>query len=173
MICQICQKRQATMHFTNIINNLKISVHLCDVCAKEHGKKGFFFAGDYSAFITGLMGLMGKNDRDTDEPRIICTRCKTTESEFLKQGKLGCEECYTTFSTRLDPLVRRIHGSTKHNGKVPGSFEPVSDTVEDLEKLKIKLEEAVADEKYEEAAVIRDLIRGMEGGDDDGTKGFI
>lgn len=38
MLCQECQRRQATLHFTKIINGKKTEFHICDVCAKEKGE---------------------------------------------------------------------------------------------------------------------------------------
>ena len=32
MICQECKQRQATAHFTKIINNHKTELHLCEEC---------------------------------------------------------------------------------------------------------------------------------------------
>ena len=33
MLCQECKLREATVHFTKIINNYKTELHLCEECA--------------------------------------------------------------------------------------------------------------------------------------------
>ena len=38
MICQECNQRPATLHFTKIINGEKTEVHLCEKCAQEKGE---------------------------------------------------------------------------------------------------------------------------------------
>ena len=38
MICQECNKRPATLHFTKIINGEKEQFQLCEQCAQEKGE---------------------------------------------------------------------------------------------------------------------------------------
>ena len=37
MQCQICGKRPAVVHFTEIVNNKKSEYHVCEKCAEEKG----------------------------------------------------------------------------------------------------------------------------------------
>ena len=37
MICQQCETRPATLHFTKIINGEKTEMHVCEQCASENG----------------------------------------------------------------------------------------------------------------------------------------
>ena len=39
--------------------------------------------------------------------------------DFTRTGKIGCSDCYKTFALALEPLLRRIHGSSTHIGKIP------------------------------------------------------
>ena len=85
---------------------------------------------------------------------------------------MGCAECYKTFYERLIPSIQRIHGNTKHCGKRPGgSMMQVSPKQElanpetELERKKRELREAVEAQNYERAAVHRDEIKEMEGGE--------
>jgi len=38
MLCQKCQKRVANVQMTQIINNNKTVIYLCEQCAREEGK---------------------------------------------------------------------------------------------------------------------------------------
>ena len=38
MICQECNQRPATLHFTKIINGEKEQFHFCEQCAQEKGE---------------------------------------------------------------------------------------------------------------------------------------
>ena len=38
MICQECNQRPATLHFTKIMNGEKEEFHLCEKCAQEKGE---------------------------------------------------------------------------------------------------------------------------------------
>ena len=37
MKCEICQKEAATVHLTDVSNNSKKEMHLCESCAQERG----------------------------------------------------------------------------------------------------------------------------------------
>ena len=37
MQCQICGKKPAIVHFTEIVNNKKSEFHVCEKCAEEKG----------------------------------------------------------------------------------------------------------------------------------------
>ena len=47
MICEECHEREASLHFTKIINGEKTEFHICEHCAKE---KGEFLPGSNSFF---------------------------------------------------------------------------------------------------------------------------
>ena len=62
------------------------------------------------------------------------------------------------------PYLKRVHGSTKHTGKVPVSAPiVVVDSKETIDSLRMELNKLVSEERYEEAAVIRDKIKKLEG----------
>ena len=94
---------------------------------------------------------------------IKCSRCGLSYSDFRKTFQLGCSQCYKTFKEQLEPMLRRIHGSIIHKGKVP-SKAPVKAEVpkDEIKELKTKLAEAIKREEYEEAARLRDEIRTLE-----------
>ena len=37
MQCQICQKNEATIHLTEIVEGLRSEMHICERCAQEQG----------------------------------------------------------------------------------------------------------------------------------------
>ena len=88
--------------------------------------------------------------------------CGLSYQDLAKQGRLGCETCYTTFGDRVNPLLRRIHGSTSHIGKVPSRASGRIRLKRDLDDLRQALRKRITEEKYEEAAEIRDRIKSLE-----------
>jgi protein arginine kinase activator len=84
---------------------------------------------------------------------------------IAESGKAGCAQCYVTFPDLFNPLIRRIHGDASHNGKVPASAGTELRSRRALEQLRTAMNEAVKLQNYEEAAVLRDRIRELEGGD--------
>jgi protein arginine kinase activator len=86
-----------------------------------------------------------------------------TYDDFRKVGRLGCAECYPTFKRSLGSLLKRIHGSPMHVGKSPLRLLKSSKVAKsELLELKRKLEKAIEQEAFEEAARLRDQIRRLE-----------
>lgn len=88
-----------------------------------------------------------------------CLGCGIGLDEIKKTGKMGCPNCYSTFKKQLEILLPQMHaGNTKHCGKKikrPSSKSIIAD-------LKRQMETVIKEEKYEEAAIIRDKIQELE-----------
>jgi protein arginine kinase activator len=91
-----------------------------------------------------------------------CRICGMSYRDFARAGRLGCSRCYETFEDRLDPLLRRIHGSGRHMGKAPAKASGAARARRELEELRRQLSAAVAQEAYEKAAELRDRIKAIE-----------
>ncbi|MBX5436889.1 MAG: UvrB/UvrC motif-containing protein [Alicyclobacillaceae bacterium] len=165
MLCQRCQQRPATVHFTKIVNGDKSEYHLCESCAKE---KGDLFSKAAQAFhfnqlLSGLLNMEsspGFNAPPATANR--CSRCGMTYSQFTKVGRFGCPHCYESFAPRLEPLLRRIQSSTSHTGKVPLRSGETVKVKKNLERLRRELQECISTERFERAAQLRDQIRELE-----------
>lgn len=57
MLCQECNKRPATLHFTKIVNGEKTEFHICESCAREKGEMIPGTAGGFSIhnLLSGLL----------------------------------------------------------------------------------------------------------------------
>jgi protein arginine kinase activator len=86
-----------------------------------------------------------------------------TYADFGRSGKIGCGECYTAYGDRLEPLLRRIHGTSCHTGKVPRRGGGKLALRQRLRQLKSELDGHVRNEEYEQAAKVRDEIKALEG----------
>jgi protein arginine kinase activator len=106
-----------------------------------------------------------------------CSRCGMTYSEFKRTGLMGCEACYKAFESQLLPLIERAHeGGSFHLGKTPKRLSTASPErlamalaeaearAQRIRTLMRELDVAVASEKYELAAKLRDQLRRMQGG---------
>lgn len=170
MECQECHQRPATLHFTHVINGNKTEVHLCEVCAKEKGYMTYpeegnslhnLLSGLFNFDTSQLENYQGKEMEQ--EKELACPKCNMTFSEFKRIGKFGCATCYETFSSRLDPIFRRIHaGNTKHDGKIPKRQGGDLHTKKQLEDYQGKLQHLVETEEFEEAAKVRDKINALK-----------
>src|SRR5262249_33143414 len=141
--------------------NAVTTVHLCDQCAAEKGVQTSAQAEKLP--VAGLLASMGKGaaaalPMDGDTRR--CEFCGGTLQDFRETGRLGCPHCYETFDTHLRALLRRLHGSTQHVGKVylqPADAPDQPDRR--LRDLKGQLQRAVDAENFELAAQLRDQIK--------------
>lgn len=163
MTCDQCGSDDAVVHLTQIINNQMSTMHLCEKCAAE---KGLEVAPESVNFpLTDFLAQMGEGSASPDEPAedVQCSFCGLTFQDFREAGRLGCPHCYASFESQLRGLLRRIHGSTQHLGKVYLPPEPAAtDVRRRLETLRRKLQRAVETEDFERAARLRDEIRTME-----------
>lgn len=166
MLCQECEEKPATLHFTKIVNGEKTEFHLCDSCARE---KGEFIPGTANGFsihslISGLLDFdpKGQAALGSVNKTLHCEECGMTYAQFSKMGRFGCNSCYNYFAERLDPLLRRIHGNTTHVGKVPERAGGHVKTKREIEQLKKELGMLIDREEFEKAATVRDQIRKLE-----------
>jgi protein arginine kinase activator len=161
MICNLCGSENATIYFKGVVHDQTVKLHLCDACAK---KKGLVFPFGASTFSLGDMvhQLASAVNLNTQPSRVDCTACGTTYAEFQQTGQLGCGRCYATFAPVLGPLFRRIQGHDTHVGKIARQTVRVENPMQNLARLKVELQEAVKNEAYEQAAVLRDQIQTVE-----------
>jgi protein arginine kinase activator len=178
MFCDNCKENEASVHYQEIINGKTNEIHLCEKCAGEKGMIAFTFQKPTSVenLIAGFLDEEDQGITSEKDKKAVKVRCKCgwTNVDFRKTGYLGCPLCYSTFKKSLTPLLRRIHGNNKHIGKIPGKI-PVKEKIvekniveKDINnaiKLKEKLQVCIKEERYEEAAKIRDEIKALENKD--------
>lgn len=163
-ICDLCGKKPAVVHLTQVVDNKTVNSHLCEDCAAQKGLSHPPSVGSLplTDFLANLGGeQIQKAAGEIEE--ISCPFCGLLTSDFKDSGRLGCPQCYSTFEPSLRSLLRRIHGGTQHVGKI---YLPPDPTARDREKrldgLRKKLRRAVEVEDFERAAELRDEIRATE-----------
>jgi len=157
MLCDICKTNVAKVHLTQIVEGETKKVDLCESCAKEKGvddPTGFSLAD----LLLGL-GAADEMEQATPKSGLKCPGCGFSQADFKKSGRLGCPDCYATFSEGIESLLKSMHKGTRHMGKVPQSLRLSRDLEDRLRVLQEKLDHAIAEEDYETAAVVRDEIK--------------
>ena len=162
MQCDICSKKKATVHLTEIVDEQMTEMHLCEECAREKSvqmEQQFGLAD----LLAGLADF-GKQVKDLEKIKLECPSCGMNYDEFRKFGRLGCSGCYVAFKQHLGSLLKKIHGSARHSGKMPVKFwkEGKKKNVDVLQELRGQLEQAIEMEDFEKAAALRDKIRQFE-----------
>jgi len=161
MQCDICKENEAKVHLTQIVDGKMQKVDLCETCAKEKGVSdptGFSLAD----LLLGLGAAEELKPTGEGSGSLRCPACGFTQVDFKKTGRLGCPECYKVFESGLNSLMKAMHKGEQHVGKVPGKAMRNQELSSKLKSLEGQLKKAVEEEKYEEAALLRDQIRSME-----------
>ncbi len=189
MLCSHCGKREANFHYRQVNNGHSTEAHLCTECAKELGymnkaEQNFGSFGSLSAFpsfgmdfadmfkeLLGFPSAIGGGARR----KITCDSCGTAYDDFVNSGLLGCEDCYDEFAQDIENILTKIQPSTVHKGKgkakTDDKKQSANSAPSELDTLKTDLKKAVDEERYEDAAKIRDRIKTIEdkdGGRSDG-----
>jgi protein-arginine kinase activator protein McsA len=115
----------------------------------------------------GMETALEAFSRPSAVPSIRCPKCGTTWDRLRQDGRAGCANCYEAFHDQLIEVMDRLQRSSQHVGKVPRAALKRRRRLEHLrtrrdhrlEMLNRRLREAVAAEKYEDAAKLRDQIK--------------
>ncbi len=161
MQCDICGKKKATVHLTEIVDDQMSEMHLCEACAREKSvqmEQQFGLAD----LLAGLSDF-SKQVKSSETVDVRCPHCGLTYEEFRKFGRLGCSVCYETFKEQLSTLLKKIHGANHHVGKSPLRMaDGEREKIVTLQELKTELQQAIQVEDFERAAELRDRIRQLE-----------
>ncbi|GDY14545.1 excinuclease Uvr [Planctomycetota bacterium] len=165
--CQVCGKRPATIHLTELpTDGPRQEAHLCPQCVERLGL-------DLHRDPPSVHSILTKQSTSAQPPAAptvppptgkTCPRCAFAFSDYAENNLFGCAECYDAFAEQVDALLRRYHGAVGHVGRIPGSesgvMPPVpTDLVMRRATLEARLRDAITAERYEEAAHLRDQIQ--------------
>ena len=180
MLCDNCGENEATVRYTEIINGNKREMRLCEECSRKLGinNMDLRLPIDFSSFFGDLISEYEQAEAlpmFSNPIELKCDRCNTTYREFLDTGKLGCADCYDTFQNKITTVLKRIQGNAEYlgrkslnNGEIEEKKDKDNVKTKKQEKQKISLEEelklAIKEERYEDAAKIRDEIKKQENG---------
>ena len=85
MLCDICHKRKATVHLTEIINDKVTKLHLCEECASKKSEEMEEHFG-LSDLLAGLADLGALQDPAIREG-VKCSFCGFTLADFQRMGR--------------------------------------------------------------------------------------
>lgn len=169
MLCTHCNKKEATIHCKTVKNGIANEMHLCSDCAQEMGIGGKYadLFGDGFDFNSILNQVFSMTDKKiSGSGQLKCESCGTDFGKFNSTGLLGCDKCYDVFADAVETMLQKTQGATVHNGKISGPDSEKMQKENQVRDLKSQLQKAILEEKYEEAADLRDRIKAIEKGDD-------
>lgn len=164
MLCNLCKQNEAKVHLTKIVGDKMQKVDLCEDCSKE---KGVDDPTSYSLADALLGGAMAAEAAAAEpevatEATVKCPTCGYSQADFKKAGRFGCSDCYATFGDGLETMLKTMHKGTRHTGKVPAALQQSRAEAQKLKQLQKRLEKAIAEENFEEAAQFRDEIKRLK-----------
>jgi len=155
--CDLCKAAPAAIQLVEQKGGETRRVSLCAACAS---KQGISHDGANVTFnLPAILAAMTGAAQTT--PPVACPSCGMTAADFQRLGRLGCSRCYEVFAAQLEPVIKRFQAGAAHRGLAPTRLGAVAELSE-LAALRVRLQECVRSESYEEAARLRDRIRELE-----------
>ena len=159
MLCQNCGKNEVNFRYTQVINGEKREIALCDKCAKKLGLESL----DFSREIEDLFNM---------------SFAESFLPSFARTNMLGSRNLGTIFKNDIfsNPFFGEVSQEPEHIEPTSGlSDAEKQDVLKDIEnatkknkqenkkqKLESELEKAIKEERYEDAAKIRDEIKKLD-----------
>ena len=172
MLCDNCKKREANVRYSENINGVRRELNLCEECSKKLGigEIGLNMPIDFSSFFGDFLEDFSNTEfmpMFNELKTLKCDYCGYTFEDIAHTGRVGCANCYDVFQDRLDPIIRRIqssnHQEERQERKEHNEQRKKEETLEEkLEGLKEDLKQAIKEERYEDAAKLRDEIKKLE-----------
>jgi len=157
MLCDLCKKNTATVRVIAMVDGMKIEKSMCAQCVAQQRQQ--MRTEGVQSILSAILGEASRLPKR--HPNLGCSACGMEYDEFLKTNKLGCPTCYRDFRAQLEPLLLRLHGHTQHAGHVPKQPGDAPTLPCQAERLRRQLEVAIAMEEFEQAAALRDELRGL------------
>ncbi|MDR1438210.1 MAG: hypothetical protein LBI69_04100 [Puniceicoccales bacterium] len=163
-----CCGALATVYLAQVINGTTTCLHLCAKCAKKRG-----ILDESGMPVKDLLTACGieykKNHKQIGSAQ-TCPKCGCTLNHFRATKGVGCSHCYEAFSFNIAEWI----GIRQYKGEPPPWFldkmkpqqkvlqgqkrkKPFTVT-ERIRMLDANLKLALAEERYEDAAQLRDKI---------------
>jgi protein arginine kinase activator len=153
------------------VNGKVVEVHVCEKCIPEISKVNLVDFDVWDA-VAKLAAKKGQPDpakaiepepveisakslliRPSEAEQTQCKVCGFGSEDVRRTGRLGCPECFETFFPMLRDVLNDCQKSLQHVGKVPEKMRELR-----KERLEEELQKAVQEERFEDAAVIRDQL---------------
>ena len=155
MMCEECGIRQAKFHLMKIVNDERTERNLCAVCMAKYQKQ---LPG---IDLTNLAGILNNILENQEPPEMQADDESETSAEFRKSGAVGCANCYKAFHAPIERIFKRVQAGNQHSGRIPEGVRSGASIRMNIDRLKQRMQKAIQDEEFEQAAKLRDAIRAL------------
>ena len=150
MICQVCGKNEATICMVKMTGNNKETIYICPSCA---GQMHDNLIGSINQLLTPMFDNVFSSGRSlSEESNQICPTCGQTRREWNEKNELNCKDC-----------IQFLVSDTEHVGKIPRNNKEELLVINLIKEMENHLKKLIEEEKYEEAAKVRDEIKDLKG----------
>lgn len=176
MVCEICKKKDAIFFIKEVVFGKERQLALCEDCAMKHKETIMPSNMQIEKLIKSLLDFTGEETKSTPEKapkkhkNKRCPVCGSTYDEVILGSTIGCAKCYDTFRSDIDEIVDSISKDISYKGDNKKSTKTsktkkTNDIDKDvlLRDYKKDLNDAIKNEDFEKAAMLRDEIKKLEG----------
>lgn len=150
MICQNCGQHKATICIVKIAKNKMEKKYICQACANKINN----IDENLNQILTPFLGdLFAKDQNFKDVNDQICPTCGQSRRNWQEAGQFNCRDCYNFLDI-----------DKEHIGKIPKKDKEELYLINIIKEKEKGLKKMIAEERYEEAAVLRDEIKGLKEG---------
>jgi len=147
--------------YTQVTDGKMNKTALCESCAQHQGitdPNGLLMSEQLMGPATSPPGS------DSEVSSVIggadeCPTCQFSLEDYRKIGRLGCGDCYLAFSKEVQQRLPSLHKGLKHEGRFPAGLLEQEERRGLLESLNERLQKAISEEDFEQAASLRDELR--------------
>lgn len=165
VLCDECHARPVALRFQVTNDGQTVERKVCEVCGEKYA---WLVAPPSSlalpvpfALLSGMLPAHGASTAMAGPSR--CEHCGYSFHQFQHTSLLGCAECYDSFAPQIEVILRRAQGgSVRHAGKKPARGASKQRQEREIEHLSREIRTAVEDQRFEDAARLRDQIRRLE-----------
>lgn len=158
MKCEECGLRSATHIFVEVTREHRLERRVCETCAWK-----LALALPEEPRVRPTPRKRPSLPPGKEEMDRVCPRCGRPYTEVKKTLMVGCAECYTTFLENLKAFLKKLHDTeVAYRGRSYAHDPRRRTLLEERQNLLAQLEELVSEERFEEAARIRDRLRTIE-----------
>lgn len=167
MLCDECHLRPVAVKFQISSSGQTLERALCQPCGHKYSS---ILSAPLSvappppfALLSGMLSPAHAGASGGLVEAVRCPHCGYPFHQFQHSSMLGCARCYEAFAPQLELLLQRAQGGPwQHSGKAPLRQGGRMARRRALERLAEALAEAVREQRFEDAARLRDQIRARE-----------
>ena len=157
MKCDVCKINDAVIFLQEVRGTQKKELHLCLECAKAKGiptpNPGEKFDPEKLSLEKIISAMSEKKS---------CKVCGRSLDDIKRYRSVGCPACFSNFTSEIKALLKKDGEEKTYCGSFPRHVSDGRSVLQDRIILQEKLEESVAKEDFEKAAIYRDKIKELD-----------